>query len=647
MFTPNYAALISAARSGNANAMEALYNTTFKGVYYTAQKITGNAQDAEELAQETYIKIFSSLDQVQDPAAFPAWANRIASNISISYLRKSRPVLFATDEQEELTLGSIPETTEEFLPAEFVQTQDKREKLMAAIEELPEKQRTAIYMHYFSEMPLKDVAQELGVNENTVKNRLNAGRASIRAKLEKLGITSAGVITLTAALRVDSQAAQIPATARASVWGSLASAAAVSSSTAAGAGAVSAASAAAGTVGAGVSSAVSAGTAAATGTGVAAAAGAAAASAAAVTVKAGLFASLGAKIAAGVLAGVIAISGGAAVVAKTIANKPIDGVPEEMQIVAKSLDPNEEIDEMILDALRYDFGEVEETFDFEGLATVERYADGYSKVYLEAELLEDLPIEPHIDSNVYLSVDGPTWHTHNSLIAPYCWSYSGEDPDSAYVHAVCAFQDDGSAVVYQYPVGHDDPEGEPLFLLIGNSQMNEIYIELTREETSHPQEEDLPVEEIPEEEPEEIPASGPRLAELLDFSKAWSSTEKFEGEPETYILSLAFEPNGKCTVVFGWQYSDIYAAYLGTYHEENGRVTFTFTEGVNSTQVYTFLVTEQNGSVVLVQESDEGFYSNHNRGFELKLTEDDSNSAARVRELAAIVLDPNYNDLGL
>ena len=646
MFTPNYAALISAARSGNANAMEALYNTTFKGVYYTAQKITGNAQDAEELAQETYIKIFSSLDQVQDPAAFPAWANRIASNISISYLRKSRPVLFATDEQEELTLGSIPETTEEFLPAEFVQTQDKREKLMAAIEELPEKQRTAIYMHYFSEMPLKDVAQELGVNENTVKSRLNAGRASIRAKLEKLGITSAGVITLTAALRVDSQAAQVPAAARASVWGGLASAAAVSSSTAAGAGAVSAASAAAGTVGAGVSSAGSAGTAAAaTGTGVTAAAGAtaAAASAAAVTVKAGLFASLGAKIAAGVLAGVIAISGGAAVVAKTIQNKPIEGVPEEMQPLAASLNSNDEAYRSLLEALCHDFGEAEEIFDFEGLATVERYADGYSKIYLTEELVEDIPE----DFYTYIALDGADWSTHAMIGSPpYTWCRSGNESGDVPTSA-CVYQDNGSVVIYQFPYEYSTATGEPLLLAIGNNETDEIYIELTREETSRPQEEPAAPEEIPEEYPEEMPASGPRLAELLDFSKAWSSTEKFEGEPETYILSLAFEPNGKCTVVFGWQYSDIYAAYLGTYHEENGRVTFTFTEGVNSTQVYTFLVTEQNGSVVLVQESDEGFYSNHNRGFELKLTEDDSNSAARVRELADIVLDPNYNDLGL
>ncbi|MBR4869712.1 MAG: RNA polymerase sigma factor, partial [Oscillospiraceae bacterium] len=244
MNAPNYAALISAAKGGNATALEALYNTTFHGVYYTTKKITGNAQDAEELAQETYIKIFSSLDQVQDPAAFPAWANRIASNISISYLRKSRPVLFATEEQEELTLGSITETAEDFLPAEFVQTQDKREKLMAAIEELPEKQRTAIYMHYFSEMPIKDVAQELGVNENTVKSRLNAGRATIRAKLEKLGITSATVITLTAALKVDSRAA-FDITAKESDWRQLTASSAAAAAISAGAGASVAASTAA------------------------------------------------------------------------------------------------------------------------------------------------------------------------------------------------------------------------------------------------------------------------------------------------------------------------------------------------------------------------------------------------------------------
>jgi len=273
MNTPDYSALIIAARDGNASAMEALYNTTVQSVYYTASKLIGNPHDAEELTQDTYIKVFSSLDTLQDPAAFPAWANRIAANTCRNYLRKNRPELFFTDEQEEKVLGSIPAVGEYFLPAEFAQNRDKREKLMAAIRELPEKQRVAIFMHYFEDLSIKEMSDALAVGENTVKSRLNAGRASIRTKLEKMGITSVAGVGLAAALQMDASATLVPAAVKKALWAGIR------------------------TVG--------------TGAATTAATTAATAAVTSAAVKGGILTSLGAKIITGVLVGALLIGGGA------------------------------------------------------------------------------------------------------------------------------------------------------------------------------------------------------------------------------------------------------------------------------------------------------------------------------------------------
>ena len=361
----DYQQTVIRAQSGDNAARQALYDQTIKGVYYIVSRLVERQEDVEDLVQDTYVSAYTKLDRLSDPQAFVKWLHRIATNTAANHLKKKRPVLFATDEQEEQVLGSIPAVGEDFIPEEFALNQELRTTLMDAIGQLPEKQRMAIFLHYYEGTPVKELAEALNVGENTVKSRLNAGRAGIRKHLEKLGITGATMTVLALALRNDAAAASVPDAARASIWAGVKSA---------------------------LASAAAAGTAAAgTAAGSAAAAGAtAAAGTAAAAVKAGIFSTLWAKVAAGVLAAIVVVGAGVGIGISTPSDRPSPnapfrseyGIPEEMSFCEYCMDDKEGPD--ILPLLTHNFGQPLASYEFDnGALTVHYHADGYGKAYIK------------------------------------------------------------------------------------------------------------------------------------------------------------------------------------------------------------------------------------------------------------------------
>lgn len=357
----DYEQLVTRARTGDSAAHQALYEDTVNGVWYIVSRLVDRREDAEDLVQDTYVTAFSHLDGLEQPQAFPKWLHRIAANRTTNYLKKKRPVLFDTDEQEEQMLNAIPAVGEDFLPEEFAVNQELRDTLMTAIAQLPEKQRMAIFLHYYEGTPVKELAETLNVGENTVKSRLNAGRAGIRKHLEKAGISGVAMTVLAVALRNDAAAALVPQALRAAMWTAV-----HSSLTAAGA---------------------ITGTAAATG------ATAATATTAAAAVKA-LFAPLWTKIVAAALAAVIVVGGGASLVSSIVSPgipagpaAPYHseyGIPEEMGSF-ESIEPSEL--EALLPLLTHDFSQPVASFLYNnGDASIHYYAGGYVKIYLKRDI---------------------------------------------------------------------------------------------------------------------------------------------------------------------------------------------------------------------------------------------------------------------
>lgn len=172
-------------KKGDRQSLEEIYNETKDMVYFTVLKLVKNENDAQDLVQDIYIKALQKLEELKDDSAFIKWLKIIAINSSKNYLKSSKPLLFKTQEEEEIKLSSISETNEDFLPAEYADQKEKCRLIMEIVDNLPSLQRTAVMLYYFNELSVGEVAEIMETNEGTTKSRLNYARKQIKDKVEE------------------------------------------------------------------------------------------------------------------------------------------------------------------------------------------------------------------------------------------------------------------------------------------------------------------------------------------------------------------------------------------------------------------------------------------------------------------------------
>ena len=312
------AELVQKAQTGDSEAMNQLLQTAYKNVLFQCRRIMKHSEDAEDMAQEVLIKIYETLGTLREPERFISWANTIATRRCINErMRNPKDLQFVEDEEGNSILDNLEELDQQSMPEAALDSEETRRMIRELIDKLPETQRVAVMSYYNAEMSVKEIAELLGVSENTVKSRLSYGRKAIEKgvkEYEKQGIKLYGLSPLPFLLYFLRSSAEMGSDAAASAAASAvlsAGAAAAGTATAAeGAAEVAAGTvepAAAGAAGTSASAGAAAGTAAASG-GASAAAGAATGTAAA---AAGLLGGLSVKLAAAVLAGAVAVGAGA------------------------------------------------------------------------------------------------------------------------------------------------------------------------------------------------------------------------------------------------------------------------------------------------------------------------------------------------
>ena len=183
--------IILAAIAKEENAITYLYNETYNSVFQAIRPLIKDEDTALDILQDTYIKAFESLAQLEKPEQFRAWVKRIAQNKSKDWLKKKKPTLFSEmrpdDEDGEIDFLDDREFAQ---PDAIMDKKETRRLLWDIIDSLSDEQRLVVSMYYFQEMQVKDIALELGIAENTVKSRLNYARKHIETKvlaLEKQG----------------------------------------------------------------------------------------------------------------------------------------------------------------------------------------------------------------------------------------------------------------------------------------------------------------------------------------------------------------------------------------------------------------------------------------------------------------------------
>ncbi|MBR2869014.1 MAG: RNA polymerase sigma factor [Clostridia bacterium] len=183
--------LIEQIQSGSNEAFEDLYRLTSPKAYFVALQILKNEQDAEDILQETYIKVLEKIGEIDPSQSFMGWLYRVVSNKSKNLLKKRNVLAFESYEDE--TFEEIPDDGTEFSPEENLDQGETCREVMAAIDELSDEKRVCIIMKYFGEMTVSEIAESLEVPESTVKNRLYSARKDLKTKFEKNGNVLYGV----------------------------------------------------------------------------------------------------------------------------------------------------------------------------------------------------------------------------------------------------------------------------------------------------------------------------------------------------------------------------------------------------------------------------------------------------------------------
>ena len=134
-----------------------------KRVYYHIRKIVIDHDDANDLTQETFIKVWHNIDAFRAEAKLYTWLYRIATNICLDFLKKKRRRFF-------LPIGDIEgELTAKLESAHLIDADEVELKLQKAILRLPDKQRIVFNLRYFDEIPYQEMVEVLGGTEGSLK----------------------------------------------------------------------------------------------------------------------------------------------------------------------------------------------------------------------------------------------------------------------------------------------------------------------------------------------------------------------------------------------------------------------------------------------------------------------------------------------
>ncbi|MFE9743395.1 RNA polymerase sigma factor SigE [Saccharothrix saharensis] len=148
-------------------------------VYRLAYRLTGNQHDAEDLTQETFIRVFRSLASYK-PGTFEGWLHRITTNLFLDMARRrSRVRMEALPEETDRIPGDDP------TPEEIYDDTHLDPELQAALDELPPEFRAAVVLCDVEGLSYEEIGATLGVKLGTVRSRIHRGRQALRVALER------------------------------------------------------------------------------------------------------------------------------------------------------------------------------------------------------------------------------------------------------------------------------------------------------------------------------------------------------------------------------------------------------------------------------------------------------------------------------
>ncbi len=165
---------------GDTGAFKFLVEKYQNMVYTLALKITGNREEAEDAAQEIFLKCYRSLRSYNNQAAFATWLYRIAYNHAVDTVKKNKGKWY-----KEITEGDTEQSeTETHSLDEKIDLKEIRVLMKDTIHRLSPDDQVIVALYYYEELPLRDIAEIMGIKENNVKIKLYRIRSKLMEMLQ-------------------------------------------------------------------------------------------------------------------------------------------------------------------------------------------------------------------------------------------------------------------------------------------------------------------------------------------------------------------------------------------------------------------------------------------------------------------------------
>lgn len=168
---------------GNSKAFEKLYNGFSDKVYNIALSYSKNVEDAEEITQEVFLKIYKHAASFNNQSSLSTWIYRIVVNTSLNYLKKkNRFTSFKSDYKD---TGSI-ESIDFHHPGARLEQKENASILFKVIDCLPERQKTAFILSYIEWLPRQEVADIMRISLKSIESLLQRAKQNLRTRLTEM-----------------------------------------------------------------------------------------------------------------------------------------------------------------------------------------------------------------------------------------------------------------------------------------------------------------------------------------------------------------------------------------------------------------------------------------------------------------------------
>jgi len=173
--------IISRVLDGNAAAFEALVLANQRKVYTLCLRMTGNSEDAEDLAQDAFIKAYQNLGNFKGESGFGAWLYRLTSNVCIDHLRreKRREKSSLTYLDNAGTVWEIEVPDERFRPDVAIEQRQVQESIQRGLNTLSPEHRAILILREINGLSYEEIGKVLAISAGTVKSRIARARSAL------------------------------------------------------------------------------------------------------------------------------------------------------------------------------------------------------------------------------------------------------------------------------------------------------------------------------------------------------------------------------------------------------------------------------------------------------------------------------------